>query len=149
VTSEGIRGKRKAAVLCIIGYSALYLSSRRKDLADYAGSSRGNVQELLPVGGKVGAFHRAGHCPVAAGAGGGIKDAVVAHAAVDGVDGGHELFTTGTVEGVEEVGLVLGLGRELGEHDAAFIVSKRARHTLSSPSAGPSRALATPCNGDF
>jgi hypothetical protein len=48
------------------------------------------------------AFHGAGHRPIAADARGGIEDAVTAHAAVDGVEGGHELLAAGGVAGVEK-----------------------------------------------
>jgi hypothetical protein len=44
-----------------------------------------HLQKLLPVSGEVLAFHVAGHGPIAADAGGGVKHGVAAHAAVDGI----------------------------------------------------------------
>jgi hypothetical protein len=76
----------------------------------------------VPVGGEVLAFHVAGHGPFAFDAGGGVKDAVAAHAAIDAVERFHQPFAAGGAAGVEEVALVVGVGGEFGEHDAAFVV---------------------------
>ena len=44
-----------------------------------------DLHYLLPVGREMLAFHGAGHGPIAFDAGGGVKDGVAAHAAVDGI----------------------------------------------------------------
>ena len=56
------------------------------------------------------AFHGGGHGPITFNAGGGVKHGIAAHAAVDGVEGRHELLAAGGVAGVEEIALMLGIG---------------------------------------
>jgi hypothetical protein len=68
------------------------------------------------------ASHAGGHGPIAFDAGGGVKDGVAAEAADDGVECGHVLLAADGVAGVEEIALMIGVGRQLVQHNAAFVV---------------------------
>lgn len=73
--------------------------------------TRSDLQELVPIGGEVLTFHGAGHGPFPADAGGGVKERIAAHAAIYGVEGRHELPAADPVAEVEEISLVLAVGR--------------------------------------
>lgn len=65
-------------------------------------------------------FHVGAGLPVAAEAGAGESDGVATRAAVDRVEGVHQPAAAVGVPTDEQVGLGGGLGRQLGQHDAAL-----------------------------